>query len=111
MSGTFLNAINAYNNALDIAKQAAVTKPTETENISSGKVANSGFSNLVQNVVETTQAPIYKGEASTINAFENNSSLVDVATFVSSAEITLQTVVAVRDKIIAAYQDIIKMPI
>jgi flagellar hook-basal body complex protein FliE len=32
-------------------------------------------------------------------------------TAVSQAETTLQTVVAVRDKVIAAYQDIIKMPI
>ena len=37
--------------------------------------------------------------------------MVDVVTAVAEAEATLQTVVAVRDKVIAAYNDIIKMPI
>lgn len=37
--------------------------------------------------------------------------LVDVVTAVSEAEMTLQTVVTVRDKVIAAYQEIMRMPI
>ena len=40
-----------------------------------------------------------------------NVELTDVVTAVSNAEVTLQTVVAVRDKVIAAYQDIMRMPI
>ena len=34
-----------------------------------------------------------------------------VVNAVNAAELTLETVVAVRDKVIAAYQDIMKMPI
>jgi flagellar hook-basal body complex protein FliE len=34
-----------------------------------------------------------------------------VVTAVSNAEVTLQTVVAVRDRVVAAYLDILKMPI
>lgn len=37
--------------------------------------------------------------------------LKDVITAVANAEQTLETVVAVRDKVLAAYQDILKMPI
>ena len=37
--------------------------------------------------------------------------LVDIVTAVSNAEVTLETVMAVRDRVIAAYQEIIKMPI
>ena len=37
--------------------------------------------------------------------------LQDVVEAVNAAEVTLQTVVAVRDRMIAAYQDIIRMPI
>jgi flagellar hook-basal body complex protein FliE len=44
-------------------------------------------------------------------AGSKDGSLVDVVTAVAEAETTLQTVVAVRDKVIAAYQDIMKMPI
>jgi len=34
-----------------------------------------------------------------------------VVTAVTNAEVTLQTVVAVRDKVISAYQDILRMPV
>jgi flagellar hook-basal body complex protein FliE len=37
--------------------------------------------------------------------------LSDVIAAVSQAEVSLQTVVAVRDKVIAAYQDIMRMGI
>ena len=37
--------------------------------------------------------------------------LADVITAVSNAEVTLQTVVAIRDRVIQAYQDIMRMPI
>lgn len=44
-------------------------------------------------------------------AASKDGSLVDVVMAVAEAETTLQTVVAVRDKVIAAYLDIMKMPI
>jgi len=37
--------------------------------------------------------------------------LIDVVTAISSAEASLETVMAVRDQVIAAYQEIMRMPI
>ena len=37
--------------------------------------------------------------------------IVDVVNAVNQAELTLNTVVAVRDKVVAAYQSIMNMPI
>ena len=37
--------------------------------------------------------------------------MAQVVTAVSNAEVTLQAAVAVRDKVIQAYQDVIRMPI
>ena len=37
--------------------------------------------------------------------------LVDVVTAISSAEASLETVMAVRDQVISAYQEIMRMPI
>ncbi len=37
--------------------------------------------------------------------------LIDVVSAVNAAEMSLETVVAIRDKVIAAYQDILRMPI
>ena len=46
-----------------------------------------------------------------IQALAGKADLADVVTAVSNAELTLQTVVAVRDRVVAAYLDILKMPI
>ena len=37
--------------------------------------------------------------------------MVDVVTAVAETEVAIDAVVAVRDKVIAAYEDILKMPI
>jgi flagellar hook-basal body complex protein FliE len=42
---------------------------------------------------------------------QGQGSLIDVVTAVSSAEASLETVMAVRDQVISAYQEIMRMPI
>ena len=37
--------------------------------------------------------------------------MIDVVTAVAETETTIQTLVSVRDKVIAAYEEILKMPI
>ena len=46
-----------------------------------------------------------------VAAAAGKADIVDVVSSVTNAEVTLQAVVAVRDKVIEAYQDIMKMPI
>ena len=50
-------------------------------------------------------------EAAMVQAATGRADLVDVVTAVAAAEATLETVVAVRDQVIKAYQDILRMPI
>lgn len=52
-----------------------------------------------------------KAEALTEKAVVGQAELMDVVTAVSNAEMTLQTVVAVRDRVLNAYQEIMRMPI
>jgi flagellar hook-basal body complex protein FliE len=42
---------------------------------------------------------------------QGKAELVDVVTAISSAQSSLQTVIAVRDQVIGAYQQIMQMPI
>ncbi len=51
------------------------------------------------------------GEEQAMQALTGQASLQEVIEAVNAAELTLQTVVAVRDRMIAAYQDIMRMPI
>ena len=52
-----------------------------------------------------------EAEVKAAGLVQGKGDLVDVVTAVNSAEMTLETVVAIRDKVIAAYQDILRMPI
>jgi flagellar hook-basal body complex protein FliE len=65
-------------------------------------VANAG-----RDAVKTGKA----GELTSMKGMAKEAELADVVTAVSNAELTLQTVVTVRDRVIQAYQDIIRMPI
>ncbi len=50
-------------------------------------------------------------ETAVTNAAMGRGDLVDVVTAVAAAEATLETVIAVRDEVIKAYQEIMRMPI
>jgi flagellar hook-basal body complex protein FliE len=66
------------------------------------------LSQTLGNAVQTGQA----AEAQAAGAVgSGNGDITHVVTAVSRAELALQTTVAVRDRVLQAYQDIIKMPI
>lgn len=63
---------------------------------------------------ESVQGAIDSGriaEKATSDAIKGKADLNEVVAAVNNAEITLQTVLAVRDRVIQAYQDIVRMPI
>ena len=51
------------------------------------------------------------GEETSMKGLAGAADVADVVTAVTNAEVALQTVMAVRDRVIQAYQDIIRMPI
>ena len=61
----------------------------------------------MQGAVETG----HQADTVSTQALTGQGSVTDVVLAVSKAELTLQTAVAVRDKVVAAYQDIMRMPI
>jgi flagellar hook-basal body complex protein FliE len=61
----------------------------------------------LNNAIATGQA----AESQALSAVNGGGDLTQVVTAVSRAELTLQTTVALRDRVLQAYQDIIKMPI
>ena len=52
-----------------------------------------------------------QGEQVAASQVTGQADVVNVVNAVNSAELTLDTVVAVRDKVISAYQNIMQMPI
>ncbi|MFW2342377.1 flagellar hook-basal body complex protein FliE [Brevundimonas sp.] len=70
-----------------------------------------GFSDLVQNVIDSATTQTRAAEAQMTQVVQGQGSLIDVVTAISSAEASLETAMAVRDQMIQAYQEIMRMPI
>ena len=69
------------------------------------------FAELIAGAADGAIGAVRRSESVSMRAIANQAELNEVVTAVSNAEVTLQTVVAIRDRIIQAYQDIIRMPI
>ncbi|MFC3050897.1 flagellar hook-basal body complex protein FliE [Kordiimonas pumila] len=71
----------------------------------------SAFSALVSDAIGNVTAATHNTEIQSAKALVDEADMVDLVTAVSNAEMVVDTVVTVRDKVIAAYNDILKMPI
>ncbi|MEH6699197.1 MAG: flagellar hook-basal body complex protein FliE [Brevundimonas sp.] len=93
-------AARAYQ-AIQGAGSAGAVSPTDAP----------GFSELVQNVLASATTQTRAAEAQMTQVVQGQGSLIDVVTAISSAEASLETALAVRDQMIQAYQEIMRMPI
>jgi flagellar hook-basal body complex protein FliE len=99
MAVDLTSAINAYSNANKMARGAV---PTDGGGQSFGKVLQDAATGLVDS--------LNKSEKTSLQAVTGKADLAAVTEAVTNAQMALQTAVALRDRVIAAYQDIIKMP-
>lgn len=80
-----------------------------------GRVASGddgvSFSEFLKSKAQESVETMRESEQMSAKAVTGDADLTDVVEAVTAAELTLQTVVAVRDRMISAYQDIMRMPI
>ena len=69
------------------------------------------FGDFLTDALKDSVATMKQGEQMATQQIAGKADIVDVVNAVNAAEITLDTVVAVRDKVVAAYQSIMNMPI
>jgi flagellar hook-basal body complex protein FliE len=106
MAGITPNAVaSAYATAQRLASPVSEALPIET----SGEA--SGFADLVKQAVGSVAQTGRAADAQTFTAAVGKSDMVDVVTAVAESESALETLVAVRDRVIAAYEEIMRMPI
>ena len=81
--------------------------------VDSGEVGNgqADFGATLQRAMQGAVDDFHATDAKVTQALTGGGNLTDVVTAVSRAELTLQTATAVRDRVVQAYQDIMKMPI
>ncbi len=73
--------------------------------------AEGGFGAALQRAVEGAVEMGRSADAASTQALLGHGSVSDVVMAVSRAELALQTAVAVRDRVVSAYQDVMRMPI
>ena len=73
--------------------------------------AGPSFGDLVNNVIGQAIQTSHNAEAQMTAQAKGKADLLDVVTAVSSAQTSLQTVMAVRDQVISAYKEILAMQI
>ena len=69
------------------------------------------FADLVKDYIGDAVNTSKVSETASLNAISGKADVVDLVTAVNEAEMTLQTVIAVRDRVVEAYQEIMRMPI
>ncbi len=101
------SAANAYASMarINALAPAPIVRPDEEGS------AGGDFAGLLKQVVGNTADSGRKAEASMAQAVSGKGDLVDVVTAIAESEAALETLVATRDRVIAAYEEIMRMPI
>jgi flagellar hook-basal body complex protein FliE len=99
--------------ALAAAKAYAAAGQTTSATSGLAGAAEGGmdFGAMVKNAMTDAMQASKAAETQIVNHTQGKAQLIDVATAISAAETSLETVMAVRDQVISAYQEIMRMPI
>lgn len=93
------------------AAYQAMAKIGGTSSVASGSAPAAGFGDFLSHAMRDAISTVKAGETAAAQQAAGSGDIVNVVSAVNQAEITLDTVVAVRDKVIQAYQSIMQMPI
>ncbi len=93
-------AASAYANSSNIA----------TKKVPGGDDDGVKFSDFLRENTRESIGALKTSEKMSAMAVTGEADLVDVVQAVTNAEVTLNTVVAIRDRMVSAYQEILRMP-
>lgn len=105
-----LDAASAYGRALGVGRAGGTGGAGGVGGLVQ-KPSSGGFGGLVENLVGDTAKSMRAAEAASARQVAGKGDLIDVATAMGAAETALDTVVAVRDRMVSAYTDIMRMQI
>jgi len=104
-------ALGAYNEALRRGTGAggAASAPLGPQGQAAG--GDDSFTAVLGRAMDNAVSTSLKADQTSLAAAAGKANVTDVVTALTNAEVTLQAVVAVRDKVVSAYQEIMRMPI
>lgn len=96
-------AANAYANLARVLESGGAAKGSEP--------SGQSFASLLKDAVGSIMESGRKSDAQTVAMAAGKANVMDVVTAVADTEVAVSTLVSVRDRVISAYEDIMKMPI
>ena len=73
--------------------------------------SGAGFGDALARAMQSVADSGHKADAESMKAIAGQGNLTEVATAVTRAELSMQTALAIRDKVVQSYQDITRMQI
>jgi flagellar hook-basal body complex protein FliE len=98
-------AANAY------ASLARVADPAAGLARAAGETGGPSFGSLLKDAIGSVVESGRKSDAQSAAMVAGKSNIVDVVTAVSETEVAVSALVSVRDRMIQAYEEIMRMPI
>lgn len=105
MDANIARAAGAYQNKMNLAEGLPSVPSLDSD------TNKPSFSNMLGDALQNAVDVNLRAEKMQVQALTGDVEITDLVTAISEAELTLSTVVNVRDRVIAAYQEIIRMPI
>lgn len=93
------------------ALQAYASAATKLQGTPPPAKGGASFGELLQGELRGVVADLRQGEQASVAGLMGKASVQQVVEAVSTAELSLQKVTAVRDRVIGAYQEIVRMAI
>src|SRR5580692_1119957 len=81
------------------------------KSVAGGSASGADFGGVLQRAIEGAVDTNQQAENLSKLAIAGGGNLTEVVAAVSKAELALQTTATIRDRVVQAYQDIMKMPI
>ncbi|UPK24926.1 flagellar hook-basal body complex protein FliE [Bradyrhizobium sp. 195] len=98
-------AANAYANLARVLENSGAGAGKGTE------ASGQSFASMLKDAVGSVMESGRKSDAQTVAMAAGKANVMDVVTAVADTDVAVSTLVSVRDRVIAAYEDIMKMPI
>ncbi len=98
-------AIQAYGNSMKIGQSNGGVGQIKQEQ------EGTSFADFLMSSVENSVETMREGERMSAKAVTGEADITDVVQAVTQAELALQTVVSVRDRLVSAYQEIMRTQI
>ena len=111
MSIGALDAASAYGRALGVGGAGGVGGAKSPLAPSNGAQGGGDFGSMVEGLVTDTAQSLRAAENASARQVAGKGDLIDVVTAIGAAETALDTMVAVRDRVVSAYTDIMRMQI